>query len=163
MEVVDNELAVNNAENYGIGDWGELKYNWYADLYRYTGKPGKKLYLHELLRNPSYRYTFLMRLCTYLSQNKNILKRIAFRFFYELFRCYAIRCCIEISHNTKIGSGLYLPHLVGIVVHRDAVIGKNCCISQNVTIGELHRGEREGNPTIGDNVYIAPGQSLWVK
>lgn len=37
------------------------------------------------------------------------------------------------------------------------MIGKNCNISQGVTIGPTKRGSRRGCPTIGDNVFIGPG------
>lgn len=47
-----------------------------------------------------------------------------------------------------------LPHgLHGIFVSRFAVIGKNCCIYQNVTIGEVNRKA----PAIGNNCLIGAG------
>jgi serine O-acetyltransferase len=158
VDIADNAITIDREADYRISDWAKLKYNWYADLYRYTGKPNKRAYFHALLRNNSYQYTFLMRLCSYLSQNKkNIFNKIAFRFFYEIFRHHSLKSCVEIFHYTKIGTGLYIPHIVGIVIHQDAIIGKNCHISQNTTIGQLNRGDRKGSPVIGDNVYIAPG------
>jgi serine O-acetyltransferase len=36
-----------------------------------------------------------------------------------------------------------------------AVIGKNCNLSQGVTLGVSGRGERRGAPTVGNRVYIA--------
>ncbi|CRH89995.1 Serine acetyltransferase [Chlamydia trachomatis] len=39
-----------------------------------------------------------------------------------------------------------------MIIHKKAKIGKNCVISQNVTIGS-----KGPLPIIGDNVYIAPG------
>jgi serine O-acetyltransferase len=158
MDLANNKLISNNIENNIISDWEELKRNWQADLFRYTGKISKSIFFRALIRNNSYRYTFLMRSCTYLSKNKNnIFKQIGFRFFFEIFRDYALKSGIEITYNTKIGCGLYIPHLIGIVINENAVIGRNCNISQNVTIGDLKRGERIGSPLIGDNVYIAPG------
>ncbi len=158
MSTSEDNPALEKTAAPAVSGWRLLKFHWYADLYRYTGRTGFKQYLHALFRNNSYKYTFLMRLCTYLSQNRNnILKKIAFRFFYEIFREYAFESGIEIEYTTQIGSGLYIPHMIGIVVHMEAVIGKNCHISQNVTIGQLNRGDRKGSPTIGDNVYIAPG------
>jgi serine O-acetyltransferase len=158
LTVSDNELALNEAKGSGISAWGDLKQKWSADLYRYTGRTGKHLYLKALLRNTSYRYTFWLRFCAYLSQNENnIGKKIAFRLVYELFRLFSIGCNVDITYDTKIGAGLYMPHLTGIVISHEAVIGRNCNISQNVTIGDLKRGERKGSPVIGNNVYIAPG------
>jgi serine O-acetyltransferase len=54
-----------------------------------------------------------------------------------------------------IGPGLYIGHFGPLVVHRDAVIGHRCNLSQGVTIGVSGRGERRGVPRIGDRVYIA--------
>ncbi len=158
MGLAENELIVNKINKHRDNGWSELKYLWYADLYRYDGKPSKKDYLHALARNMGYRYTFLMRLCAYLSRNKNnIIKKIALRFFLELLRDISMRSGVQIAFYTKVGSGLYLPHPISIVVHEEAVIGKNCSISHCVTIGQLHRGDRKGYPEIGDNVHIAPG------
>ena len=41
------------------------------------------------------------------------------------------------------------------------MIGRNCNLSHQVTIGISRRGERAGVPTIGDNVYIGPGAKLF--
>ncbi len=50
-----------------------------------------------------------------------------------------------------------LPHgLNGIIVSHNAVVGKNCTIFHQVTIGE----GRGGAPTIGDNVLIGAGAKI---
>ena len=50
-----------------------------------------------------------------------------------------------------------LPHgLYGIIVSRNAVIGRNATIYHQVTIG-VGRG---GSPVIGDNVYIGAGAKI---
>ena len=68
---------------------------------------------------------------------------------------------IEISRHAQIGPGLYIGHFGGITVSREAVIGANCNLSQQVTIGVTGRGEGRGAPVIGDDVYIAPGARLF--
>lgn len=45
--------------------------------------------------------------------------------------------------NTKIGEGLYLGHHGSVVINQGVVIGNNCNIAQNVTIGMENRGGRE--------------------
>lgn len=64
-------------------------------------------------------------------------------------------CCIQnlpklLEQNTKF------PHPIGIVIHPDVKIGKNCTIFQNVTIGSGKYSEKLDSivPTIGDNVMI---------
>jgi serine O-acetyltransferase len=73
---------------------------------------------------------------------------------------YKYKFGISLSHGTSIGSGLYIGHTTGIVVNDFAVIGKNCNLSQGVTIGQTNRGKRKGTPVIGDNVYIGPGAKV---
>ncbi|RMD84906.1 MAG: hypothetical protein D6815_03155 [Candidatus Dadabacteria bacterium] len=50
-----------------------------------------------------------------------------------------------------------------MLIAADAVIGSRCSVSQEVTIGYGLRGERRGAPTLGDNVYVAPGAKLFGK
>lgn len=68
---------------------------------------------------------------------------------------------IEISRRAKIGPGLYIGHFGTIIVGRDTTIGANCSLSQDVTIGLAGSGPQAGVPTIGDDVYIAPGARLF--
>lgn len=81
----------------------------------------------------------------------------------HLFLSHRIRTRwgIEISRSAKIGPGLYIGHYGGITISGLAKIGKNVNISQLVTIGVSGLGEKKGAPTIGDNVYIAPGAKLF--
>ncbi|HEY5758645.1 MAG TPA: hypothetical protein VIU34_22620 [Steroidobacter sp.] len=70
---------------------------------------------------------------------------------------------IEIPRTAKVGPGLYIGHYGGITVSSVAVIGRDCNLSQNITIGVSGAGAKRGAPTIGDNVYIAPGARLFGK
>lgn len=61
----------------------------------------------------------------------------------------------DIMPGTKIGPNTVFPHAgLGVVIHPDAVIGDNCRIYQNVTIGG--RGSA-GAPKIEDGVVIGAG------
>jgi len=68
---------------------------------------------------------------------------------------------IELPRKARVGPGLYIGHFGGITVSWRAVIGRNCNLSQGVTIGVSGHGERRGTPVIGDDVYIAPGAKLF--
>lgn len=61
---------------------------------------------------------------------------------------------------TQIGKGFHIAHISGVVVHNEAVIGKNVSISHCVTIGQTKRNGEVLTPVIGDNVYIAPGAKV---
>lgn len=65
----------------------------------------------------------------------------------------------DIPPTTTIGDGTVFAHNgLGCVVNECAIIGKNCKILQNVTIGG--RGEGSGTPIIGDNVLIGAGACI---
>ena len=62
----------------------------------------------------------------------------------------------DIPLTCRIGGGLLLPHPNGIVIHPDAVIGPNCLIFQQVTIGAV----KGGVPTLGGHVDIGAGAKV---
>lgn len=69
---------------------------------------------------------------------------------------------IGVAIETKsIGGGLRMPHLNGIYIHPNAVIGENCSILQQVTIGaNEHRIDYKKAPKIGNRVYIDAGAKI---
>ena len=64
----------------------------------------------------------------------------------------------EIALDARLGTGLALPHPIGIVIHRRAVVGENCMIMHNVTLGT--RGPGSGVPTLGRGVDVGPGAQI---
>ncbi|WP_128255498.1 serine O-acetyltransferase [Falsirhodobacter deserti] len=67
----------------------------------------------------------------------------------------------EIQLTTKIGGGLLLTHPNGIVIHPEAVIGPNCLIFNQVTIGRGKAGpDGRTVPVIGGHVDIAAGARI---
>lgn len=82
------------------------------------------------------------------------------------FLCHLMIKClwgIDIPRACQIGAGLYIGHFGGITLSPATMMGVNCNLSQDVTIGLGGKGERTGVPTIGDGVYIAPGAKLFGK
>lgn len=61
---------------------------------------------------------------------------------------------ISIPSSANIGPSFYIGHFGGIIINSDTIIGKNCNVSQGVTIGVSGQGEKRGVPIIGNNVYI---------
>lgn len=88
-----------------------------------------------------------------LAQSKNMLFSILGRIYCKFS---PTRKLIQIPYETKIGYGLLLPHGGPVVINKSAVIGKNCNISQFVTIGSMNYDAA----TIGDNVYIGPNTCI---
>ena len=70
-------------------------------------------------------------------------------------------CCIQNLEKLK-NNNVYFPHPIGIVIHPKAVIGKNCTIFQNVTIGQgKYNQERERDvPLIEDSVTVYPNSVI---
>jgi serine O-acetyltransferase len=130
-----------------------------SDLWRYAGKRGAREFCKRLLLTPGFRYTLLLRLYAW-SRTPPWCQVGVRQLIVVLLHHYTIRYGIDISRDTPIGSGLYIGHFGGIFVNQGVVIGNNCNISQGVTLGQLNRGERAGCPTIGNNVYIAPGAKV---
>jgi len=54
-----------------------------------------------------------------------------------------------------VGPGLALPHPYGIVIHDRAVLGADCLIMHNVTVGSTPN--RSGVPVLGDGVFVGAG------
>lgn len=78
---------------------------------------------------------------------------------YNLLR-HMLLCVVsgaDISRRTNIHPDLKLLHPIGIVIHRDVVIGPGCMIMQLVTIGQLADGAA---PVIGAGLYIGAGAKI---
>ncbi len=82
-----------------------------------------------------------------LLARKNVMKH----------RFWSAVCGADIPINSQLGGGLIMPHPTGIVIHPDAVIGPNCLIFQQVTIGT---GPLPGVPEIGGHVDIGAGAKI---
>jgi serine O-acetyltransferase len=136
--------------------WKEYSYLVTSDLYRYYGKKDCYSFVCSYIFNPGFRYTFFMRSARYLKFKGTPCIPI-YIFIRLLLNRYRFKYGISIPYNTDIGPGLYIGHSGGIVVNSDAVVGKNCNLSQGVTIGVTYGGKYPGVPVIGDNVYIGPG------
>jgi serine O-acetyltransferase len=75
-------------------------------------------------------------------------------------RFWSIVCGAEIPINCQIGGGLLLPHPNGIVIASDAVVGPNCLIFHQVTLGS-------GDPNLVSRqsaamLTSAPAPRYWV-
>lgn len=63
---------------------------------------------------------------------------------------------IELPANARIGRRLFLPHPQGVVLVSGCVVGDDCMIRHNVTVG-AGSDTKGGYPTIGDRVQFGPG------
>lgn len=69
---------------------------------------------------------------------------------------------VEIHPAATIGKNLFIDHGMGVVIGQTAIIGDNCTIYHNVTLGGkgdgLH-GEKR-HPTLGNNVVVGAGAQV---
>ncbi|MFZ1289753.1 MAG: hypothetical protein WAR79_06670 [Melioribacteraceae bacterium] len=140
----------------------ELKYFIYTDFYRITDSLYTGIFLKSLFYNEGFSYIFWMRICNYL-RKKKLIKVFFYPFSKGILRHYTYKYGISIPFTTQIDTGFYIGHFGGIFVNPMTIIGKNCNISQDVTLGIKNRGENTGTPIIGDNVYIGPGVKIFGK
>jgi serine O-acetyltransferase len=64
----------------------------------------------------------------------------------------------DIPLGTSMGGGISMPHPNGIVVFPGIVIGPNCHLSEQVTLGT--REGRHGGPRLGAGVFVGPGAKV---
>ena len=134
----------------------EYRFLVLSDLYRVAGNARRTTLLRYIARGESFRYNFWLRTCRYARGNA-LLKYTIYPFAWFMHGHLTYKLGISIPPATSIGSGFYIGHFGGIVVSRHATIGRNCNISQGVTVGRTNRGRNKGYPTLGDNIYIGPG------
>ncbi len=83
----------------------------------------------------------------------------------EMMRCWSVLrhrfwgavSGADIPLNCQIGGGLLLPHPNGVVIHPQAVIGPNCLIFQQVTLGTR---DGPGAPALAGHVDVGAGAKL---
>lgn len=139
--------------------FSEYKFLILSDLYRITGKAKTILLVRYVLMGEAYKYNFWMRTCQY-SRSNVFLKFIIYPFARFMLSHLTYKLGISIPYETNIGSGFYIGHFGGIIINPKSIIGKNCNISQGVTLGQANRGKNMGTPILGDNIYIGPGAKI---
>jgi len=131
------------------------------DLRRYLRED---LWAHGLRRwRPWYRLTLrvvyfqrLLRIGEYYERCRHDpLGRLWFGLLRVRLRVMGERLGFEIPRGV-FGPGLSIAHHGTITVNGEAVVGHNCRIDTQTTIGDV-RGEA---PRIGDNVYIGSGARI---
>lgn len=130
-----------------------------SDLYRHAGRADGRTFCQYLFASPGFKYSFWFRLAAWTSSHRSTPGCLSF--LSGLMKHHlSIKYGISIPRTTQIGPGFYIGHFGGIVVHGSCRIGRDCNISQGVTLGQTNRGPKMGVPVIGDRVYIGPGAKV---
>src|SRR5262245_60105419 len=67
---------------------------------------------------------------------------------------------VDINPAARMGVGIMLDHGTGIVIGETAVVGDNCSILQNVTLGGTGKETGDRHPKIGSNVLLSVGAKV---
>ena len=71
---------------------------------------------------------------------------------------------IEIHPGARIGKNLFIDHGMGVVIGETAVIGDNCTLYQQVTLGGTGKAgfsaQGKRHPTLGNNVLVGAGAKV---
>jgi serine O-acetyltransferase len=120
----------------------------FQDIKRYLKSSGASKY-NVILFHPPCRFMVTLRACQYFSKFNPV--GVIFRIWNKRMK---VKYGFQFAPTCKIGKGLYMAHYGNIVINSKVVLGKNCTISQGVTMGNTKRGKNIGNPTVGDRVWI---------
>ncbi len=141
--------------------WAALKADiGHTYFYARGGRISKTL---QCARTPGVHAVIVLRFGQWARSRAFLFRILLDPLYFVLNLLIQVMWGIEIPRATTVGPGLFIGHFGGITVSASAVLGNNCSISQNVTIGVAGSGDRLGVPVIGDNVYIAPGARLFGK
>lgn len=112
----------------------------------------------------SLLYVFLL----YPSVHAMIYHRIA-HFFYCIHFYFTARLIsqfsrfvtqIEIHPAAKIGKNLFIDHGAGVVIGETTIIGDNCTLYQQVTLGGVSLKKVKRHPTLKNNVIVGCGAKV---
>lgn len=115
----------------------------------------------DCYRSPGVHAVVIFRFGKWLKRRNLVIRLFLEPLYFLLYHRIRSKWGIEIPRSAEIGEGFYIGHSGGIIISGSVKIGKNFNLSQQVTIGISGRDERRGVPTIGDNVYIAPGAKIF--
>lgn len=139
--------------------FAEYRYLVLSDLYRYTRRCDRRTFMSELSHGESYKLIFWTRTCAF-SRRHPLLKFLIYPIAKVFWKHYTYKFGISLPYSCDIGPGFYIGHFGTIIINPRVTFGRNVNISHGVTIGRANRGRRKGTPTIGDDVYIAPGAKI---
>lgn len=126
-----------------------------------------KYYKSIKKRDPAVRH-FLQVFLLYSGVHAVFFYRIAhffwiikFKFLAELImNIVKFFTHIEIHPAAKIGKRLFIDHGIGVVIGETTIIGDDCTIYQNATLGGAGTAKGKRHPTIGNNVLIGAGAKI---
>jgi len=105
------------------------------------------------LFNVEYRAVLSYRIYSYIYNNFS--KGLG----YILYQHSKLKYACDIAPTAKIGENFKIVHIGGIVIGRNSIIGNDCSINNNVTLG-MKNSNDTSMPQLANNVYISTGAKL---
>ncbi|GAB4523974.1 MAG: hypothetical protein Kow00133_12060 [Amphiplicatus sp.] len=108
-------------------------------------------------RNPGRKIVAnLHRYRTWKNRREPIARLIvAWTKFEHIF--WSVVTTSHIRRDAEIHPSVHIVHPFCVGIHRDSIIGENCIIMQQVTIGQAGEG---GVPVLGKNVFVGAGARI---
>ena len=114
--------------------------------------------LYDYIVPSSKSYIRILRKTEFLLNKKGLWNRLLLIFYKLKLQRLSSATGLSIPVNT-CDMGLTIYHHGSIVLNSNCIVGRNCCISNNVNIGAT--GGSQKAPIIGNNVYIGPGAVIF--
>jgi serine acetyltransferase len=105
--------------------------------------------------NCEYRAVLSFRIYSYIYTNFSKV------FGYILYQHSKLKYGCDIAPTAKIGQNFKIAHIGGIVIGRNSIIGDNCTINNNLTLG-MKNSNDISMLKVGNNVYISTRTKLLV-
>jgi serine O-acetyltransferase len=116
---------------------------------------------YVLFADEIWKFQKTLRKVEYLQNcGHGIISKIRLYLVLFRFRHLSVKLGYDI-HPNCFGPGLAIAHRGTIIVNADARIGENCRIYTDVNIGNQRGDVKNRVPTIGNNVFIAPGVKIF--
>jgi len=159
MQIQLGALGVMS-ESYSISFLTTL-HNIHSDLVRYRVTE-KRSYPAMLVMSPGLLASMYYRIGHWLWHTQGVPGILLYvvRPFYLLGkRLIEVYAGISISPHAKIGQGFYIENFGSIYVGV-SIIGDNCSIAQEVSIGIISDPDSHDIPVLGDRVFIGAGAKV---
>lgn len=109
--------------------------------------------IYSSLFDPSFQIARdVRRMLSARKRGFKLLSNLYRRKIARRYSCY-------ISYDAVIADDVYFPHPVGIVIGSGAIVGRNCVIYQNVTLGRRTRFD-SSCPKLGDGCMLYAGSMV---
>lgn len=116
--------------------------------------PACRNVLETIILYPGFHILVFYRLAHFLYKNKIFFLA---RLISQIGRWFT---GIEIHPGATIGRRLFIDHGMGIVIGETSMIGNDCTIYHNATLGGTGKDKYKRHPDLGNNVMVGAGAKI---